>query len=67
METTFKVSVMHCGNCADRVTKALEALDGVSAEVSHEDGMAHIQHPEQVSVADLEAAVRTAGYTAEPT
>ena len=67
METTLKVDGMHCGNCAERVTKALEALDGVSAEVALEEGIAHVQHPERISVADLEAAVRTAGYTAEPT
>lgn len=67
METALKVDGMHCGNCADRVARALEGLDGVTAEVSHSDGTAHVHHPEHVSVADLEAAVRTAGYTAEPT
>ena len=31
MEKTMKIEGMHCKNCAVSVTKALEAVDGVSA------------------------------------
>jgi len=66
METRLKVDGMHCDNCAARVEKALQELDGVSAEVAFSDGMARVTHPDTVSVADLQDAVKSAGYTAEP-
>jgi len=33
MVKTMKIDGMHCKNCAASVTKALEAVDGVSAAV----------------------------------
>ena len=66
METRLKVDDMHCGNCAARVEKALQELDGVSAEVSFDDGTARVSHPDSVSVSDLQDAVKSAGYAAEP-
>ena len=65
METTLKVTGMHCDNCAARVEKALQELDGVSAEVSFSDGTARVSHPDSISVTDLQDAVKSAGYAAE--
>ncbi|MFB6261187.1 MAG: heavy-metal-associated domain-containing protein [Thiohalorhabdaceae bacterium] len=66
METTLTVAGMHCDNCAARVEKALQELDGVNADVSFSDGTARVTHPDTVSVADLQDAVKSAGYAAEP-
>ena len=33
MEKTIQIEGMHCKNCAASVTKALEAVDGVTAAV----------------------------------
>jgi len=41
------VTGMTCGNCADRVTAAIQALDGVNAvSVNHETGKAEIAYDE---------------------
>jgi Cu+-exporting ATPase len=64
METVLQVDGMSCGKCAERVAKGLTALPGVSAEVSHEAGTARVQHPEEIPVEELVAAVRNAGYEA---
>lgn len=66
METTLRVEGMSCGNCAARVAKALEELPGVTAEVSHEEGVARVIHGGDIAVADMQAAVQAAGYAAEP-
>jgi Cu+-exporting ATPase len=66
METTLRVQGMHCDQCAARVEKALQELAGVTAEVAFSDGTARINHPESVSLADLQDAVKAAGYAAQP-
>jgi Cu+-exporting ATPase len=66
METLLKVSGMNCDHCAARVEQALQELDGVSAEVAFGDGTARVTHPDTISITDLQDAVKSAGYTAEP-
>jgi len=66
METRLSVEGMSCGNCAARVEQALNELSGVSAEVSLDEGAARVEHSDDVSVTDLQAAVEKAGYSAKP-
>lgn len=59
---------MSCGHCEMRVSKALSGVEGVSkAEASHEKGQAvvTVEPKAKVDVADLIAAVESAGYEAE--
>ena len=59
---------MSCGHCEMRVSKALNAVEGVSkAEASHEKGQAVVtlEPKAEVNVAALVAAVEDAGYEAE--
>jgi copper chaperone CopZ len=55
---------MTCAGCARSATKALQKLNGVaSAEVSLDTGEAKVLFdPTRISVAQLEAALETAGY-----
>ena len=69
-ETTqmnLKTTGMHCRSCSTLVDMTLGDLDGVEAsETDHETGDTNVRFdPDQVSVDDLIAAIRSAGYDAE--
>ncbi len=60
---TMKIDGMMCPHCEARVSKALEAVDGVeSVSVSHESGAAVVKINDGLDVAALEAAVKAQGY-----
>lgn len=58
------ITGMTCDGCARRIETALNALDGVQAEVFWTTGRARVQAPSAVTAADLREAVRRAGYDA---
>ncbi len=57
---------MTCEHCAQTAQAALNALPGVKAQVSFEEGVARVEAPENVNVAQLIAAVKAKGYGAQP-
>ena len=59
---TMKIEGMMCPHCQAAVTKALNALDGVKAEVNLEEKTASIQAEDTVSDDMLKKAVEDAGY-----
>jgi len=61
-DLTMKIEGMMCPHCEKRVSDALNALDGVDADVSLEDGCAYIRG--DVSDDVLKKTVEEAGYTA---
>ena len=61
-QRTIRISGMHCRNCANSVTNALNAIDGVSARVSLKDNMAEVSFDRTVDDADLKQAVEKAGF-----
>ncbi len=64
MTTTLKVNGMACQNCVRHVKEALEAFDGVKADVNLEAGSATVEHSDAVKAETLAAAVTEAGYEA---
>ena len=54
---------MMCAHCQGLVSMALNALAGVSAEVSLEDKAAYVTLEKEVSDEVLKQAVADAGYT----
>lgn len=60
----LKVSGMSCGGCADKVTRALQELDGVTdVSVSLPTGQVAVHFDEQrASTDDMKAAIARAGY-----
>ena len=63
--STIAVGGMTCTACSGRVRDSLEALDGVlSADVSHETGLAVVSHSGTGREAML-SAITMAGYVAE--
>ena len=61
-QRTIRISGMHCRNCANSVTNALNAIDGVSAKVSLKDNTAEVSFERTVDDADLKQAVEKAGF-----
>lgn len=53
---------MSCDGCAQNVTNALNALDGVWATVTYADHTARVRSKNPIDRDALEAAVKDAGY-----
>lgn len=62
MKKTMKIEGMMCGHCTGRVDKALNALEGVRAEVSLEDKAAYLTIEGEVSDELLKKTVEDEGY-----
>jgi len=60
----LNVSGMHCPKCQKKVSDALNAVKGASAEVDLAAGKAAVVCPESVSVDVLIAAVKAVGFEA---
>jgi Cu+-exporting ATPase len=64
---TLDIGGMTCASCVGRVEKALNRIDGVSAQVNLATEVASVQFdPQRVGLDELTAAVTKAGYTATP-
>ncbi|ACV21201.1 Periplasmic mercury ion-binding protein [Slackia heliotrinireducens] len=65
MQKTINVEGMMCVKCEGRVTKALNALEGVEViKVSHEENVAVVEAADSVADQTLVDAVVNAGYAA---
>ena len=63
MKKVVKIDGMMCSHCTGRVSQALNAMEGVEAEVSLEDKCAYVTLHAPVSDAALTQTVTDAGYT----
>ena len=63
MKKTLKIDGMSCSHCTGRVSQVLNAIDGVSAEVSLEDKAAYLTMDTEIADEILVKAVTDAGYT----
>lgn len=59
---TIKITGMHCAHCAMDVTRILNQIDGVSAEVSLSKGSARISYDREIDDNVLRNAVEKIGY-----
>ena len=59
---TMMIDGMMCTHCTGRVDKALNAIDGVKAEVSLDNKCAYVELSKAVSDDVLKKAVEDAGY-----
>ncbi len=65
MKKTLKVDGMMCKHCVAHVTKALNAIPGVTAEVDLQSGTATVETALPVPDEALVKAVTEAGYEAK--
>ena len=59
---TVEISGMHCQNCANSVTRALNGIDGVAARVNLHANRAEVLMDRMVDENELKHAVEEAGY-----
>ena len=59
---TMELAGMHCMNCVGRVKRALDAIDGVSADVSLDPQRAVVKEDRPVSDDELRKAVEDQGF-----
>lgn len=59
---TLVIDGMHCEHCRGSVTDALDALDGVAANVRLADGTAIVAYERSVRDEELIRAVESAGF-----
>ncbi len=59
---TMKIEGMMCPHCQAAVTKALNAIEGVKAEVNLEKKEAYVEAADTVAKETLTQAVTEAGY-----
>ncbi|MGN0593810.1 MAG: metal-transporting ATPase, partial [Hominimerdicola sp.] len=62
MKKVMKIEGMMCNHCTGTVSKLLNEIDGVTAEVSLEDKCAYIELSKDISDDDLKKVVTDAGY-----
>lgn len=62
MKKTVMIKGMMCGHCTAHVTKALEELPGVKADVNLKDGAAYLTLANDVADGTIIKAVSDAGY-----
>ncbi len=63
---TLNVSGMSCGHCVARVTKALEAMGGVTVERVDVGAATVAFDPTRTSPIEIAQAVTESGYEAQP-
>ena len=56
------ITGMHCEKCSGSVTEALNALDGVSAEVDLKNNSASVKLSKEISAEKLESVVSDRGF-----
>ena len=54
---------MHCQNCSERVKRALDSIDGVSAVVDLKNGTAVARMDRPIDEIVLKKKIEEAGYT----
>ena len=62
MKKTIKIEGMMCSHCTGTVSKVLNGIDGVTADVSLDDKCAYVTLDKDVSDETLAKAVTDAGY-----
>ena len=60
----IQITGMTCDHCAQSAQDALNSIEGVTAAVSYNDGMATVQSSEAVEISQLLEAVESKGYSA---
>ena len=61
-ENVFKIKGMTCKHCVSNVTKAINAVEGVSAQVNLKKEEAHVVYDRDVDDQVIISAVKQAGY-----
>ena len=58
----FKIDGMHCENCSNRVKRAINRIDGVSAKLNLRKKEAVVEYDREVDDATITRAIETLDY-----
>ncbi len=58
----FKIDGMHCENCANRVKRAVNRIDGVSAKLNLRKKEAVVEYEKEVDDAEITGAIEALDY-----
>ena len=62
MKYELMIKGMMCQHCSKHMSDALNAMEGVTAEVNLDSGIATVTSDREISMDAFEAVVREAGY-----
>jgi copper chaperone CopZ len=62
MTKVFKIDGMHCENCSNRVKRAINRIDGVSAKINLRRKEAVVEYDREVDDATITGAIETLDY-----
>ena len=62
MTKVFKIDGMHCENCSNRVKRAINRIDGVSAKINLRKKEAVVEYAREVDDATITRAIETLDY-----
>ena len=60
----FRIEGMHCANCANAVTRAINDIDGAAAKVSLKKKTARVSCDREIEAFVIEEAISKRGYEA---
>ena len=61
-ERTITIEGMHCQHCSDTVKRAINRIDGASAQVDYKTGLAKVQMSKDISDTTLSISIENLGY-----
>lgn len=61
MERTYRVTGMTCSGCQNKISKTLNSIDGINAEVNLEDSLVKIHSQHEISLDELNSKLKEAG------
>lgn len=61
MEKTYRVTGMTCSGCQNKISKTLNSIDGINAEVNLEDALVKIHSQHEISLDELNSKLKEAG------
>lgn len=61
MERTYHVTGMTCSGCQNKISKTLNSIDGINAEVNLEDSLVKIHSQHEISLDELNSKLKEAG------
>ena len=61
MEKTYRVTGMTCSGCQNKISKTLNSIDGVHAEINLEEALVKVHSHHEISLDELNSKLKEAG------
>ena len=61
MEKTYRVTGMTCSGCQNKISKTLNSIDGIRAEINLEEALVKVHSHHEISLDELNSKLKEAG------